>query len=101
MKEIRPNKEKPTFLEMLEKHNSLLQRVCIRYSHSPEDREDLFQEILIQLWLYLPKFRQQCKWTTWVYRIALNTAISSMRKRKRRMVPLTYHLYEIHKPHFY
>lgn len=55
------------------------------YCHSAQDRQDLFQEILMQLWKAFPKFRNESKISTWMYRIALNTAISDFRKQQRRI----------------
>jgi RNA polymerase sigma-70 factor (ECF subfamily) len=52
------------------------------------DREDLFQEIVIQLWKAYPKFRGESKFSTWMYRIALNTAISGLRKQKNHITTL-------------
>ena len=49
------------------------------------DREDLFQEIVIQLWKAYPKFRGDSKFSTWLYRIALNTAISGLRKQRNHI----------------
>jgi len=53
------------------------------YSESEEERKDLFQEILLQLWKSYPKFRKEAKISTWMYRVALNTSISSFKKKKR------------------
>jgi len=52
------------------------------------DREDLFQEIVVQLWKAYPKFRGDAKFSTWLYRIALNTAISGLRKQKNHITTL-------------
>ena len=49
-----------------------------------EDRRDLFQEILAQLWKSYPSFRNESKFSTWMYRVALNTAITSFKKDKRQ-----------------
>lgn len=54
------------------------------YCDNEEDREDLFQEILAQLWRSFPSFRNESKVTTWMYRVALNTAITSFKKERRR-----------------
>ena len=56
------------------------------YENDREARSDLFQEIVLQLWKSFPSFRGEAKITTWMYRIALNTAISGLRKRHRRIV---------------
>lgn len=52
------------------------------YGPSEPDRQDLFQEIVIQLWRSYPSFRGEAKFSTWLYRIALNTAISDLRKQR-------------------
>ena len=61
----------------------MLNKVCNIYCHTSFDRQDLFQEIVIQLWKSYPKFRGDSKFSTWLYRIALNTAISDLRRQKR------------------
>jgi RNA polymerase sigma-70 factor (ECF subfamily) len=54
------------------------------YCDTADDRRDLFQEVVLQLWRGYPSFKEQSKITTWMYRVALNTAITGLRKRKRR-----------------
>lgn len=58
--------------------------MCRLYSHTSDDREDLFQEILLQLWRAYGSFKGDAKISTWMYRVALNTAISGFRKSSRR-----------------
>lgn len=53
------------------------------YTNDPHSHNDLFQEITIQLWKAYPKFRGESKFSTWMYRVALNTAITLYRKSKR------------------
>ena len=64
------------------------------YANDQETRDDLFQEIVLQLWKSFSSFRGDSKITTWMYRVALNTAISGLRKQKR-VVP-TEKLAEVH-----
>ena len=73
---------------MVNEHQALIHKVCHLYGHSMPDREDLFQEIVIQLWKAYPKFRGDSKFSTWLYRIALNTAISGLRKQKNHITTL-------------
>ncbi len=54
------------------------------YCDDQDDRNDLFQEIVAQLWKSFPSFREESKFTTWMYRVALNTAITTFKKTKRR-----------------
>jgi RNA polymerase sigma-70 factor (ECF subfamily) len=58
--------------------------VCNIYCDDQDDRNDLFQEIVAQLWKSFPSFREESKFSTWMYRVALNTAITSLKKTKRR-----------------
>jgi RNA polymerase sigma-70 factor (ECF subfamily) len=73
------------FLENINQYRGMLHKVCSIYAHTMADREDLFQEMVIQLWKAYPKFRGESKFSTWLYRIALNTAISDLRKQNRRV----------------
>jgi RNA polymerase sigma factor (sigma-70 family) len=58
--------------------------VCNIYCDDQDDRNDLFQEIVAQLWKSFPSFREESKFSTWMYRVALNTAITTFKKTKRR-----------------
>ena len=58
--------------------------MCNIYCDDQEDRNDLFQEIVAQLWKSFPSFREESKFSTWMYRVALNTAITTFKKAKRR-----------------
>ena len=75
------------FLEFLNRCQPLLRRVGRAYSDSPEDLEDLFQEMVYQLWRSYPTFRGESSPKTWVYRVALNTAISALRSRTKTEKP--------------
>ena len=63
----------------------MIHKVCNLYCHSPYEREDLFQEIVVQLWKGYPRFRGDAKFSTWLYRVALNTAISGLRKKEKNI----------------
>jgi RNA polymerase sigma-70 factor, ECF subfamily len=80
--------QQPAFVQLINEHQALIHKVCNLYGHSMPDREDLFQEIVIQLWKAYPKFRGESKFSTWLYRIALNTAISGLRKQKNHITSL-------------
>ncbi|HVU55099.1 MAG TPA: RNA polymerase sigma factor [Puia sp.] len=71
-------------MKLVQEHRSMLYKVCRLYCFTDSDRQDLFQEMIIQLWKSYPKFRGESKFSTWLYRIALNTAISDLRKQRRR-----------------
>lgn len=71
------------FVELLEEHQNIVHKVCRLYTNNQESHNDLFQEITIQLWKAFPKFRGDSKFSTWMYRVSLNTAITLYRKSKR------------------
>lgn len=70
------------FLKDIQQNQNIIYKVCNLYRNSHEDQEDLFQEIVYQLWKAYPGFKGNSKISTWVYRIALNTAIAAYRKPK-------------------
>lgn len=72
------------FLTIITENQGIIHKVCSIYCNSEEDRRDLFQEILVQLWKSFPSFRNESKFSTWMYRVALNTAITSFKKDKRQ-----------------
>lgn len=72
-----------SFVELLEEHQNIVHKVCRLYTNNQESHNDLFQEITIQLWKAFPKFRGDSKFSTWMYRVSLNTAITLYRKSKR------------------
>lgn len=72
------------FLQIITENQGIIHKVCSVYCDLEEDRRDLFQEILAQLWKSYPTFRNESKFSTWMYRVALNTAITSFKKDKRQ-----------------
>ena len=72
------------FIQLIQKNQGIVHKVCNIYCDEREDRNDLFQEIVAQLWKSFPSFRKESKFSTWMYRVALNTAITSFKKTKRR-----------------
>lgn len=79
------------FVAVVNQYQPLLRRVCRLYCAAADDRQDLFQEVVLQLWRAWPKYVPQpnAKLSTWLYRIALNVAISNLRQRTRRPQPLS------------
>jgi len=71
------------FLNDFEANQNIAHKICRLYTTNSNDHKDLFQEITIQLWKNYPKFRGDAKFSTWMYRVALNTAISLYRKSTR------------------
>ena len=70
------------FLKLIGEHQGIIHKICRLYRDTAADREDLFQEIVFQLWRGINTFRGEAKPSTWIYRVALNTAIAAFRKRK-------------------
>jgi len=72
------------FLEKIEQHKGIIYKISKMYMDNSEDRDDLFQEIIFQVWKAFPKFRGESEFSTWLYRIALNTAIVFLKTEKKR-----------------
>lgn len=71
------------FKEWIREYSSLLFKVVHAYAERPIDKEDLFQEISIQIWKAIPKFRAEAAVSTFLYRIGLNTAMTWSKREKR------------------
>jgi RNA polymerase sigma factor (sigma-70 family) len=63
-------------------HEALIRKICRMYAYGAADRQDLFQDIILQLWQAYPRFRGESKFSTWLYRVSINTAMTKARKRK-------------------
>lgn len=72
-----------TFEKLIVDHQNLIHKICNIYGKGEADREDLFQEITLQLWRTFHSFQEKSRFSTWLYRVALNTAITMKRKNKR------------------
>ena len=75
-----------TFIQLLNQHQKIIHKVCNLYLNWQEDKEDLFQEITLQAWKAYGQFRGDAKFSTWLYRVALNTAITFLERIKRRIL---------------
>lgn len=78
------NSKETEFLKQIESNKGILFKICRIYQDNAEDRDDLLQEMTMQLWLAYSSFRGESKFSSWMYRVALNTAIAFFKKRKRR-----------------
>lgn len=76
--------KKQSFINIIDKNKGIIFKVCNSYCNNKEDRKDLAQDIIIELWKSFDKYNPQFKFTTWMYRIALNVAISTYRKSVTR-----------------
>src|SRR5580698_6163359 len=72
------------FQTVVDQHKKILYKVCNSYCRNRDDRDDLAQEIIIQLWRSFGRFDERYRFSTWMYRIALNVAISFYRRENTR-----------------
>lgn len=70
------------FLTVVREYERVIYKVCYLYTTPSATLNDLYQDVILNLWKAFPKFRRECKVSTWIYRIALNTCISFIRKEK-------------------
>ncbi|MEL6671875.1 MAG: sigma-70 family RNA polymerase sigma factor [Bacteroidota bacterium] len=80
---MKQDEQQQIFHQWLTEHKGLLFKVIHAYAFQAVDKEDLFQNISLQLWRSIPAYRKEAKVSTWIYRIALNTAIKWLRQSKR------------------
>lgn len=73
------------FLNRIENHKGILYKVSKMYMDTSDDQQDLFQEIICQLWKSYDSFRNESQFSTWMYRVAVNTAIVFLKKEKRKI----------------
>jgi len=83
MDQFRANKG--SFTRLLEENRGIIHKICLMYTSNQTDKEDLYQEICLQLWRSFRTYRNESKFSTWLYRVSLNTAISSLRKNRRQV----------------
>lgn len=76
----------PQFIQQIDLHQHIIHKICRLYRDSKEDREDLFQEIVFQLWKAAPSFEGRSKFSTWMYKVALSTALAGFRKKRPSVV---------------
>ena len=86
-----------SFLDVIETNKGILYKVANSYCRNIEDRKDLIQEIILQLWKSFDNYNEAYKYSTWIYRISLNVAISFFRKensRQRISNPITTDIFD-------
>ena len=74
--------QRQQFLRQLHQHQRLVHSLCRSYFANTEDREDAFQEIVLQLWKSYPSFRGDSAISTWIYRVALHTIFNLLKQRR-------------------
>jgi len=96
--EVQSTSEKERFIDLLKSNKGILYKITYSYCRGADDRKDLEQEIVIQLWRSLKHYDSRYKLSTWIYRIALNVAISHYRKdvkRQKSNVPINEAIFQI------
>ena len=73
-----------SFIEMIRLNDRLIYKVCSLYISDDRSLEDLYQDAVCNLWVAYPKFRHESSVSTWIYRVALNSCISELRKKKNK-----------------
>ena len=71
------------FITIINEHEHIIHKVCNVYMHTKADKQDLFQEIILNAWKGIKQFRKEAKFSTWLYRVALNTAITMFKKERK------------------
>ncbi|WP_231459990.1 MULTISPECIES: RNA polymerase sigma factor [unclassified Pedobacter] len=74
-----------TFLALINQHKAIIHKISKMYMKDLEEQRDLFQEIIMQLWKAYPSFKGKSKFSTWMYRVALNTALIYFKKDNRKV----------------
>jgi len=74
-----------TFLSLINQHKAIIHKVSKMYMDDAEQQQDLFQEIVLQLWKAYPTFKGNSKFSTWMYRVALNTALVYFKKDNQKV----------------
>jgi len=82
---VNTSTDKEKFIRIIKENKRIIYKVIYSYCRDSEDRKDLEQEVIIQLWKSLKTYNETYKLSTWIYRIALNVAISHYRKDKKRI----------------
>jgi len=84
---LNPPPDEKQFLELIDGNRTRILKVCRVYAWNAADQDDLYQEILFQIWRGLPGLKESAHANTWLYRIAINTSISFVRRRTARGGP--------------
>lgn len=77
---------KEQFMDMLEQHIGIILKISGAYAYTQEDRKDLMQDIILELWKSLKRYNGSCKMSTWIYRISLNISMNYKRKQNNTFV---------------
>lgn len=76
---------KKQFIALIQEHKRLINKLVFTYARNPEDQADLRQEILLQAWKSFPRFQGKSKFSTWLFRVGINTGLTYQRKKKKEV----------------
>ncbi|MGD1031358.1 MAG: sigma-70 family RNA polymerase sigma factor [Opitutaceae bacterium] len=79
-----PTRHESILIAWLQDYRGILLKLARSFASEPEDQNDLFQQMAVQLWQSVPRFRSEAKPTTWIYRVCLNTALNWRRTESKR-----------------
>jgi len=82
---MRKEQQKDQFLELMDFNKAIIHKICRIYTSNKDEYMDLYQEILMQSWHSFPNFNWKSKFSTWLYKVSLNTALTEFRKNRRRL----------------
>tara|TARA_R110000868_G_scaffold363389_2_gene625671 strand:+ start:253 stop:738 length:486 start_codon:yes stop_codon:yes gene_type:complete len=77
------------FVKVIKAHEAIIFKITTIYTNNREDQKDLYQDVVFQLWKSFDSFRNEAKISTWMYRVALNTALTHINKVKRQPFPVS------------
>ncbi|WP_196895297.1 RNA polymerase sigma factor [Aureivirga marina] len=83
-------KNQREFIEIIKAHEGIIYKITMLYADSKEDKEDLYQEIVYQMWKSFENFKGESKISTWIYRVALNTALTHLKKENRKVAQISF-----------
>ena len=87
------------FIELIQENKGLILKICIFYTKTEADLEDLFQDIVLHAWKGYQSFRNDSKFSTWLYSVALHTALFLQRKKRPLSEPLTENIADEYLPY--
>ena len=80
---------KDFYTQFILPYAGIIIKICRAYTDTEEDFQDYYQEVCLQIWNSRKNFKEESKWSTWIYRISLNVCMSLLKKRKRKQVGTT------------
>lgn len=85
MADIAPEIREEMFISIINNYGNMISGICFSFANDKNDVADLRQDILLNIWRGLPTFRETSSISTWLYRVALNTCVSTVRKKSKRI----------------